>query len=86
MTSRRSRAALLVLTELAADPARSLWGLELHRLTGVRLQTLYPLLTRLEARGWLSSAWEDIDPVREGRPRRRLYRLTDVGREVAATY
>ena len=86
MTSRRSRTALLVLTELAAVPGVPLSGTDLHRRTGVRLSTLYPLLTRLEGYGWLSSAWEDIDPVREGRPRRRLYRLTEEGVQVAAAY
>ena len=33
--------------------------------------------------GWLASRWEDIDPTQEGRPRRRLYRLTGEG-EIAA--
>jgi DNA-binding PadR family transcriptional regulator len=37
--------------------------------------TVYPLLHRLEQRRLLASAW-----TREGR-RRRLYRLTDTGRE-----
>ena len=36
--------------------------------------TLYPLLRRLEARGWTASSW------REGpRRRRRVYRLTPAG-------
>ena len=37
--------------------------------------TLYPLLARLEAAGWFTSEWEDVDPSEVGRPRRRLYKL-----------
>jgi DNA-binding PadR family transcriptional regulator len=29
--------------------------------------------------GWLTSAWEDIDPAAAGRPARRYYRLTAQG-------
>ena len=44
--------------------------------------TLYKALGRLEARGLLTSRWEDADAA-EGRPRRRLYELTGQGVEVA---
>lgn len=41
---------------------------------------LYKALDRLEKRGLLTSAWEDADvALREGRPRRRLYRVTAAG-------
>jgi DNA-binding PadR family transcriptional regulator len=45
--------------------------------------TLYKALGRLERRGLLSSSWEDASAA-EGRPRRRLYRLTDQGAAAAA--
>jgi DNA-binding PadR family transcriptional regulator len=38
--------------------------------------TLYKALSRLERDGLLDSRWEEIQPVDEGRPRRRLYRVT----------
>jgi PadR family transcriptional regulator, regulatory protein PadR len=42
--------------------------------------TLYKALGRLERAGLLTSEWEDADrAVGEGRPRRRLYRVTDLG-------
>ncbi len=44
--------------------------------------TLYKALGRLEEFGLLTSAWEDGDAA-EGRPRRRLYELTERGAEVA---
>jgi DNA-binding PadR family transcriptional regulator len=40
------------------------------------LASLYPMLYRLERRGWLKSAWEE---TRAGR-RRRRYRITSTGR------
>jgi PadR family transcriptional regulator PadR len=44
--------------------------------------TLYKALGRLEEFGLLTSQWEDA-AVAEGRPRRRLYELTEQGAEVA---
>lgn len=45
--------------------------------------TLYKALSRLAERGLLSSRWESADlATTEGRPRRRLYRVTGAG-EVA---
>ena len=44
------------------------------------LASLYPLLYRLEARGWLKAAW---DETRAGRPR-RYYRLTPAGHKKLA--
>jgi PadR family transcriptional regulator PadR len=42
--------------------------------------TLYKALGRLAEQGLLESEWEDPDiAVREGRPRRRLYRITGEG-------
>jgi PadR family transcriptional regulator, regulatory protein PadR len=44
--------------------------------------TLYKALGRLEEFGLLTSRWED-GAAAEGRPRRRLYDLTERGAEVA---
>ena len=44
--------------------------------------TLYKALGRLEEFGLLESQWEDAPAG--GRPRRRLYRLTDAGKQAAA--
>ena len=42
--------------------------------------TLYKALARMEGGGLLESRWEDPDvAVDEGRPRRRLYRVTPLG-------
>jgi PadR family transcriptional regulator, regulatory protein PadR len=42
--------------------------------------TLYKALGRLEAAGLLESRWEEPDlALAEGRPRRRLYRMTGAG-------
>ena len=42
--------------------------------------TLYKALARMEGGGLLESRWEDPDlAVAEGRPRRRLYRVTPLG-------
>ena len=47
--------------------------------------TLYKALSRMTARGLLSSEWEDADlAVEAGRPRRRMYRLTGEGERALA--
>lgn len=45
--------------------------------------TLYKALGRLAERGLVESEWEDpVAAAGEGRPRRRLYRVTGAGAEV----
>lgn len=47
--------------------------------------TLYRALARMEDAGLLESRWEDPDVAeREGRPRRRLYRVTAAGAQALA--
>ncbi|MGH8958998.1 MAG: PadR family transcriptional regulator [Acidimicrobiia bacterium] len=48
--------------------------------------TLYKALGRMAAAGLLESRWEEPDlALAEGRPRRRLYRVTGVGERALAT-
>lgn len=72
-------AVQLTLRALLAVPGRELYGLELVKATGFASGTIYPVLARLEDAGWISSRVEDIDPVANGRPRRRYYKLTEFG-------
>src|SRR5262245_5206046 len=44
------------------------------------IASLYPLLYRLERRGWLQGRWVE----KPGQRRRRFYRLTPLGRRVLA--
>jgi DNA-binding PadR family transcriptional regulator len=68
-----------VLEALLDDPQRERYGLEIGDAAGLRSGTVHPILARLEAYGWLSSRWEDIDASAEGRPARRYYCLTADG-------
>jgi PadR family transcriptional regulator, regulatory protein PadR len=43
-----------------------------------RVASLYPLLYRLEKRGWIQGRWVE----KAGQRRRRFYRLTDAGHKV----
>ena len=52
-----------------------------ERLRWADILRLYPILMRLDKRGWLETRWENSVP--QGRPRRHLYRLTGAGREWA---
>lgn len=82
-----TRATVEVLRALRAEPGRQ-WGLRIIKATGRPAGTVYPILDRLERRGWIESSWED-DDARPG-PRRRLYRFTAEGAaaavEVCAAY
>ena len=74
-----------VLAVLLTDPQVGRYGLELMRATGQPSGTLYPILTRLQAAGWVRAEWERVDPAVEGRPARRYYQLTGDGVAVART-
>jgi len=63
--------------------ARGQWshGYELAQLADVKSGTLYPLLIRLEAQGYLEAEWQQ--PTEGGRPPRHAYRLTASGVQLA---
>jgi DNA-binding PadR family transcriptional regulator len=83
MPQRMTKQTARLLEALLGDPGREWYGLELMDRAELRSGTAYPLLHRLQEEGWLRSAREQIDPSREGRPRRRLYRLTGLGQTAA---
>lgn len=73
-----THATALVLTALDAGCR---YGFDVMDATGLPSGTVYPLLRRLDDAGAVRSEWEERAEARErGRPRRRLYRLTDEGR------
>jgi PadR family transcriptional regulator, regulatory protein PadR len=74
---------LKVLKVFTNEPRTEHYGLEICRAAGLPGGTIYPILARLEDAGWLTSGWEDIDPVVAGRRRRRFYQLTPEGAERA---
>lgn len=80
---RLSERGLRVLRFMIEQPRASRSGAEIAKATKLSSGTLYPLLARLEAAGWFTSQWEDVDPHEVGRPRRRLYKLTGVGQRRA---
>ncbi len=57
-------------------------GYDLCRQAGIKSGTLYPLLMRLAAQGFLDAEWQT--PQGPGRPARHAYRLTAMGRQLAA--
>jgi PadR family transcriptional regulator PadR len=76
---------LRVLRVMLDHPRAAHYGLELSRQSGLATGTIYPILTRLEQAGWVQSSWEEAEPSQAGRPRRRLYRFTEDGAELART-
>ena len=82
---KRGSAELAILSVLAERP---LHGYEIARRIELRtrgtlhftLASLYPLLYRMEARGWLRAAWGETTAGRA----RRYYRLTAAGRKKLA--
>ena len=63
---------------LAADG--EVYGLQLIRASGLAAGTIYPILQRLLAIGWVVARWEHVDDAHaEGRPPRRYYELSPEG-------
>ncbi|WP_198154076.1 PadR family transcriptional regulator [Catenuloplanes japonicus] len=74
-----------VLRHMLQSPTDSCYGLALAEATGFPSGTIYPVLARLEAAGWVTSFWEREEPAVLERPRRRMYQLTGVGAHAART-
>ena len=56
------------------------FGLEIVRITGLGAGTIYPILQRLQAAGWVTARWESADDAHTaGRPARRYYHLSPTG-------
>jgi PadR family transcriptional regulator PadR len=83
---KKGSAELLILSLVEDQPRH---GYDIGRLIQTRsggtlkfnVASLYPLLYRLEKRGWIDGRWVE----RAGQRRRRLYRLTADGRKVLAS-
>ena len=75
-----------LLREFLNDPTAEKYGLEICKAVGYPAGTVHPLLYKFEELGWLESRFEEIDPSEAGRPRRRYYRLTPDGAELARSW
>ena len=83
---KKGSAELLILSLVEARPRH---GYEISKLIEQRsggtvrfhVASLYPLLYRLEKRGWIQGRWVE----KAGQRRRRYYRLTPNGRRVLAS-
>jgi len=82
---KKGSAELLVLSLVEHEPRH---GYDLCKLIESRshgvlryhVASLYPLLYRLEKRGWIDGRWVE----KAGQRRRRYYRLTPAGRKMLA--
>lgn len=78
MAVRMTQVTALVLRTVAAGHEH---GFDVMDACGLPSGTIYPALRRLEKGGLLKSSWESADQAHaQGRPRRRHYSLTPVGR------
>ncbi|MBB5824049.1 PadR family transcriptional regulator [Micromonospora carbonacea] len=82
---RMTLATQRVLRVLLDKPAEARYGLQICEEANLASGTIHPILARLEKVGWLESHWENVDPHRAGRPRRRYYRLSPDGAQQART-
>jgi transcriptional regulator len=82
---KKGSAELMILSLLEA---RARHGYEISKLIEARsdgvvsfnIASLYPLLYRLEKRGWIQGRWVE----KAGQRRRRYYKLTPAGKKVLA--
>jgi PadR family transcriptional regulator PadR len=82
---KKGSAELIILSIVEARPRHGYEiSQQIHTRSGGTLKfhvaSLYPLLYRLEERGWLQGTWVE----KPGQRRRRFYRLTTEGRRVLA--
>lgn len=74
---------LRILNIFRKKPTHERTGSELMDLTKIPSGNMYVILRQMEARGLLSSCWEDADPKIVGRNLKRFYTITPVGIEYA---
>ena len=80
---KRGTSELMILAAIEAEPRH---GYEIAKLIDERssgllrfhVASLYPMLYRMERRGWIEGKWVE----KAGQRRRRYYRLTPAGRKV----
>ncbi|MDB4872660.1 MAG: transcriptional regulator PadR family protein, partial [Gemmatimonadales bacterium] len=72
-----------VLRAFLADPTANRHGYDLMKAAKLASGTLYPMLSRLQDEGLVTSEWELQQEDSGGRPRRKYYRLTGEGVRVA---
>src|SRR5262250_2877 len=83
---KKGSAEMLILSLVEARPRH---GYEISKLIEQRsggtvrfhVASLYPLLYRLEQRGWIQGRWVE----KSGQRRRRYYRLTSAGKKTLAS-
>lgn len=80
---RLSYQALKILRAMLDAGQKERTRAELVKATGLASGTVYQIILRLENSSCLESRWEQGDPSKLGRPRRRFYRLTRYGRAMA---
>lgn len=80
---RITAAVLGIFAVLFEDVGEPRYGLEIAKAADLSHTTIYDILARLEAAGWLRSEWEIPSSRTDKRPRRRLYRLTPLGESTA---
>ncbi len=78
----RITSTTLDVLEAFLASSEELHGFAVAKAVSKPTGSVYPILSRFEEAGWLSSRWEDENP-QEGRPRRRFYELTPNGTEEA---
>lgn len=80
---KKGSAELMVLSLVEVRPRH---GYEINKLIDARsggtlrfnVASLYPLLYRLEKRGWIAGRWVE----KTGQRRRRYYKLTSAGKKI----
>jgi len=77
---RKTHALIQVAVELLSEPDGRHWVYEVAKRAGVRSGVAYPMFTRMLEEGWLTDGWEDPNTIKEKRPPRRYYELTDDGK------
>lgn len=80
---RMTQTTVKVLVSLLNRKQGKIYGYEILKETGLKSGSLYPILARLEKRGWVKSDWAPPDETSPQRPRRRYYHLTKDGEKQA---
>ena len=83
MASKRNRPPskqkIRIMERMAEDPTKEFCGADFINELKLLSGTVYPILFDLEKKNLVSFRWEDLDPSKAKRPRKRLYKINALG-------
>lgn len=82
LRERKTRQTRAILDVLMSSKIQQHYGYSIMASTGLTSSTVYPILNRMEADGWVVATWHRAPKG----PPRKVYKMTDYGMRAATAW